>query len=228
MPVQAERSRNAGGRATRQALIRTAECLFAEQGIDAVSLRRISATAGLRMTGAVAYHFGDKDGLIRAIIDDRDGPIDERRRALLAELERDGRTHDLRAVADVGIRPSAEAIGRTGHYFRFLAQLDRHPSALSEAFASGAFRSALDVLELQVEAGLDHLPPTILEQRKRLCIHLVVGALADLEAQARGPVDEAVTSDLIDCVVALYSAPPSAQTLEASKGGSNGSPALRP
>jgi AcrR family transcriptional regulator len=197
--------------------MRAAERLFAEQGIDAVSLRQIGTAAGMRMAGTVAYHFGDKDGLIRAIIEDRDRRIDERRRALLAELERQGRTHNLRAVAEVGIRPSAEEIGETGYYFRFLAQLDRHPRALSEAFASGAFRSALRVLELQVEAGLDHVPPAILERRKRFGIHLVVGALADLEAQARGPVDEAVTSELIDCVVALYSAPPSTHTLEARR-----------
>jgi AcrR family transcriptional regulator len=169
----------------------------------------------MRMAGAVAYHFGDKAGLIRAIIDDRDARIDERRRAMLAELERQGRTRDLRAVAEVGLRPSVEEIGETGYYFRFLAQLDRHQGALSDAFASGAFRSALRVLELQVEAGLDHLPPTILEHRKRLGMHLVVGALADLEGSARGGVDEVVTSDLIDCVVALYSEQPSKRTLEA-------------
>ena len=107
---------------------------------------------------------------------------------MLAELEQQRLTGDLRAVAEVGIRPSAKAIGETGHYFRFLAQLDRRPRGLSNAFAAGSFKSALRVLELQVEAGLDHVPPAILERRKRFGIHLVVGALADLEAEARGPV----------------------------------------
>ena len=217
MPVQVaqQRSTNAGGRETRQLLIRTAERLFAEEGIDAVSLRQISSAAGMRMAGAVPYHFGDKAGLIRAIIDNRVSRIDERRRAMLAVLEEEGRTRDLRAVAEVGIRPSVEEIGETGYYFRFLAQLDRHPSALSDAWASGAFRSALQVLDLQVEAGLAHLPPVILEQRKRSGIYLVVGALADLEGRARGAVDEVVTSDLIDCMVALYSVQPTEETLQA-------------
>jgi AcrR family transcriptional regulator len=213
--IAPSRSTNAGGRETRRLLVRTAERLFAEQGIDAVSLRQISTAAGLRMAGAVAYHFGDKAGLIRAIIDDRVARIDERRRAMLAELEEQGRTCDLRAVAEVGIRPSVEEIGETGYYFRFLVQLDRHPNALSDAWASGAFMSASRVLELQVEAGLGHLPPMILEHRKQLGIHLVVAALADLEGHARGSVDEVVTSDLVDCLVALYSAQPSRQTREA-------------
>ncbi len=55
----------------------------------------------------------------------------------------------------------------------------------------------------------------ILEHRKRLGIHMIVGALADLEAQARGPVDEVVMFDLVDSVVALYSEPPSRQAHEA-------------
>jgi AcrR family transcriptional regulator len=195
--------------------MRTAERLFAEQGIDAVSLRQIGTAAGMRMAGTVAYHFGDKEGLIRAIIADRDGAIDARRRELLAEVERQGRTHDLRAVAEVGIRPSVEAIGRTGYYHRFVAQMIRHPSALADALDAGAFGAALRVLELQVAAGLDHLPPTVLEHRKRLGIHMLQGAVADLEAQARGPVDEFVIADLVDCMVALYSKRPSRRTLEA-------------
>jgi len=196
-------------------LIRAAERLFAEQGIDSVSMRQIGEAARMRMAGTVAYHFGDKDGLIRAIIEDRDARIDERRGAMLAALERQGLTHDLRAVAEAGIRPAVDYIGETGHFFRFIAQLDRHPTALSDALASGAFGFASRILELQVEAAVDHLPPMILEHRKRLGIHMIVGALADLEAQARGPVDEVVMFDLVDSVVALYSEPPSRQAHEA-------------
>ena len=200
--------------------MRSAERLFAERGIDAVSLRQISAAAGMRMAGAVGYYFGDKAGLIRAIVEDRDFRIDRRRRAMLANLERHGRTNDLRAVAETGIRPSVEEIGATGYYFRFLAQLDRHPRAMSDAWDIGAFRSAVRVLELQIKVGLDHLPPMILEQRKRFGIHMVIAALADLEAQARGPVDEVVALNLIDSVVALYSAQPSQETLASASAAS--------
>jgi AcrR family transcriptional regulator len=194
--------------------MRTAERLFAERGIDAVSLRQIGTAAGMRMAGTVAYHFGDKEGLIRAIIDDRDVAIEERRRELLAELERQGRTHDLRAVAEVGIRPSVEAIGETGYYQRFLFQLVRQPNALADAFAAGAMGSALRLLELQIEIGREYLPPTVLEHRKNLGMHMLIGSVADLEAQARGPVDEFVISDLVDCLVALYTQRPSKRTLE--------------
>ncbi len=166
------------------------------------------------MAGTVTYHFGDKRGLIRAIIDDRDSRIDMRRREMLAALVQRGRTNDLRAVAEVGIRPSVEAINDSGYYCRFLAQLDRHPTALAHALASGAFGAGAQVLELQVQAGSRHLPPTVLEHRKRLGIHMITGALADLEAQTRGPTDEFVITDLVDCVVALYTRRPSKRTLK--------------
>src|SRR5215471_15954094 len=87
-PPAGTRRHNETGRKTRERLIRTAERLFAQRGIDAVSLRQIVAAAGMRMSTAVAYHFGDKAGLIRSIIADRTSSEDDARRALLDELER--------------------------------------------------------------------------------------------------------------------------------------------
>jgi AcrR family transcriptional regulator len=221
MPVQpvAPRSSNAGGRETRRLLIRTAERLFAESGIDAVSLRQIGAAAGTRNSGAVAYHFGDKEGLIRAIIDDRQGQIDKRVRVLLAELERDGRLDDLQAVCDAGIRPAVEAIGQSGYYFRFLAQLDRHPHLIPDLQAGDAFKSMRRILKLQDEAARRHLPAELVEHRRRFATHLVFAALADLEAADAGQeANDLVTADLIGCVVALYSAPAFAPTPTGNQG----------
>jgi len=69
--------------ATRLSLIETAEALFGEQGVDAVSLRQIGAATGAGNTAVVLYHFGDKEGLIQAILDHR-LPDFERRRAQLS------------------------------------------------------------------------------------------------------------------------------------------------
>jgi len=202
------RSSNAGGRETRRLLLRTAERLFAQQGIDAVSLRQIAAAAKMRNTGAVAYHFGDKAGLIRAIIDDRQAQIDKGVRRQLAELEQQGRLDDLRAVCEAGIQPAVEEIPESGHYFRFLAQLDRHPQAIPELQASDAFKSMMRILKLQDEAARRHLPAALVEHRRRFATHLVFAALADLEAANAGrEANEVVMADLIGCVAALYSAP---------------------
>jgi AcrR family transcriptional regulator len=210
------RATNAGGRETQELLIRTAERLFAEHGIDAVSLRQIISAAGMRMASAVAYHFGDKAGLIRAIIDDRSIRIDERARALLADLDHNRRLGDLRAVTTAITQAAVEGLGDTGHYFRFLAQVDRHPQLISELQATQAFRAASRrIIDLQDAAASRQLPTKLIPYRRRLVTHVVLAALADLEADAERGVDEVAVADLIDCVVALYSTPASERTLDA-------------
>jgi AcrR family transcriptional regulator len=73
--------------ATRQAIIEAAESLFAEYGIDAISLRQVGAAVGAKNTAVVSYHFGDKSALIEAILLHRLPAFDRRRAQLVADLE---------------------------------------------------------------------------------------------------------------------------------------------
>ena len=61
---------------TRTRLLDVAEQLFAEHGIDAVSLSQILETAGQRNKSAIYYHFGSKAGLIAAIAERSPGITD--------------------------------------------------------------------------------------------------------------------------------------------------------
>ncbi|HUF17319.1 MAG TPA: TetR/AcrR family transcriptional regulator [Thermoanaerobaculia bacterium] len=67
---------------TRELLLDTAERLFAARGIDAVSLRDITAEAEANIA-AVNYHFGSKENLIREVISRRLQPLNEERLRLL-------------------------------------------------------------------------------------------------------------------------------------------------
>ena len=58
---------NRQGDATRLRLLKTAERLFATEGLDAVSLRSVNAAAGLGPS-SVHYHFGTKDDLGQALV----------------------------------------------------------------------------------------------------------------------------------------------------------------
>ncbi|HKY40804.1 MAG TPA: helix-turn-helix domain-containing protein [Polyangiaceae bacterium] len=60
---------------TRLALMRAAEQLFAQQGVDRVSLREIAIAAGQRNVSAATYHFGSKRELIEAILERHSRPI---------------------------------------------------------------------------------------------------------------------------------------------------------
>ena len=56
-----------GDRETRQRLLHVAERLFAERGFRYVTVREICRAAGANVA-AVNYHFGDKLGLYREIV----------------------------------------------------------------------------------------------------------------------------------------------------------------
>ena len=56
-----------------------AERLFTRDGVDGVSLRQIAVEAGLRNPASVQYHFGSKEALLRAVVELRLPPINERR-----------------------------------------------------------------------------------------------------------------------------------------------------
>jgi AcrR family transcriptional regulator len=126
VPDEAPRQRegNAGGRATRDLLIRTAERLFSERGPSGVSLREVGLTAGQRNNGVMQYHFGDREGLEKAIFAYRAEAIDRRRRELLDALDGEGRGDDPRALVDALVRPLAEAAAEPdNHYVGFVARL---------------------------------------------------------------------------------------------------------
>lgn len=71
---------------TRERILDVSERLFAQRGLDNVSIRDITGAAGANL-GAVNYHFTNKEGLIEAIFERRLVPINRERMALLDELE---------------------------------------------------------------------------------------------------------------------------------------------
>jgi AcrR family transcriptional regulator len=89
---------------TRAALVEAAARLFARHGVDAVSVDAVSDAAG-RTSGAVYDHFGSKQGLLMAVLDDW---TDALVGAVVTEMEQAPDLHGrLRAVAaNVIVHPS--------------------------------------------------------------------------------------------------------------------------
>jgi AcrR family transcriptional regulator len=88
----AERPQHSG---TRELLLRQAERLYAENGIAAVSNRKVAELTGTANNYAVGYHFGDKTGLIRALVRDHYDEIDRIRKNLLRETPHPRSVRDL-------------------------------------------------------------------------------------------------------------------------------------
>lgn len=90
---------------TRIAIIEAAERLFADEGVEAVSMRTISEVAGQRNSSSVQYHFADRMGLLRAIFEYREGQLDGPRATLLAAAREHGHVTDVRSLLRVMFYP---------------------------------------------------------------------------------------------------------------------------
>ncbi len=109
---------------SRTKMIVVAEALFAQDGIDAVSLRQVAARAGQKNHHAVQYHFGTREGLVQAIFDYRMEQMDRPRLEMLARAEAEDRLDDPRTIADIIFVPQLEVISELGDfsYANFLCQ----------------------------------------------------------------------------------------------------------
>lgn len=70
--------------ATRERLLDEAEIAFANHGYAGTSLRRITQAAKVNLA-AVSYHFGSKEGLLKAVLERRVGPMNATRLKNLSE-----------------------------------------------------------------------------------------------------------------------------------------------
>ena len=104
-------------------LIEVGERLFAQHGLDGVSLRQIAAESGTSNNSAVRYHFGSKEALVTAIIEYRLPHIIQRRELLSARSDPD----DLRSVLEAHLLPTVDmAESADNHYLIFIEQLQRY------------------------------------------------------------------------------------------------------
>lgn len=94
---------------TRAKLIRAAEKLFAKHGVESTSLLQIIKHAKVNNRSAMQYHFKNKEGLIRAILEKHTHGMAERCNSLLEELKQ-RENYQLRDVVEVLVLPIAEKL----------------------------------------------------------------------------------------------------------------------
>jgi AcrR family transcriptional regulator len=119
---------------TKDRILDTAERLFALHGIEATSLRNITAEAGVNLA-AVNYHFQSKEALLHAVIARRLDPVNEVRLAKLAACEAaagDGPL-PLDQVIDALLRPVVEMkLGPGKEFAPMMARIFTESSVLAE------------------------------------------------------------------------------------------------
>jgi AcrR family transcriptional regulator len=208
MSGMAVRAGNRGGRATQLSLIQCAERLFAERGIDAVSVSEILETAGQRNKNAIHYHFGGKDGLVTAIAEHRSSALNERRDTMLVELRRRGLEHEIRELSSTLVVPLAELLDAEGcHFLGFLARyhLDRSRRQLVSSVDPRVTRTYREAYRLLAEASA--LTSSAMEIRFEIAMDMIFASLASRQAEessTRGPA-RASRAAFVDNLVAAVS-----------------------
>jgi AcrR family transcriptional regulator len=114
-----------GRREGAEAILIVAERMIGEQGVQGISLRQIAEAAGLATPSAVQYHFGGKEGLIRAIVDRHQPRLEARRYELTQALVDAGQATNTRLLVEAIYRPIAEIRDSTGRatYALFLREV---------------------------------------------------------------------------------------------------------
>ncbi|MCK9250093.1 MAG: TetR/AcrR family transcriptional regulator [Solirubrobacteraceae bacterium] len=206
----------------RQRLLAAAERLFAERGVDAVSLREINAASGARNTSALQYHFGDRHGVIAAVLAKHRPEVEARRHALLDEAVANG-DPDLRSLASALVRPAAAKLaeGDAGAgYLQLVADLINRPRPVIDGLlldddegSIGRWRELVGPL----------LPPGGAELHHRFtAIQLVHTELARRARRTPRGDDRLFVGNLVDLAAAVLATPVSDETrrlLEARDGG---------
>jgi AcrR family transcriptional regulator len=203
---------------TRDKLLDAAARLFAERGIDNVSIREIVRTAGQHNASAVHYHFGSRDEVLRAVLARHVPAIAERRIELLEDARRRPAT-DVRSAAEAVVRPLTEFAQRGWRERAYLVigserngVVDRATPEIAELMTQTAGFAAWDLLRQRCpEVAFD-----LWQERKYICILLISRAAADrarrLESGGDHPLsnlsDDRFVDNLIDMVIGAMTAPP--------------------
>jgi AcrR family transcriptional regulator len=193
------------GRETRDRLIDTAERLFASEGVNGVSLREIVRASGARNVTALQYHFGDRRGLLRAVLERHQRDVEIARHALLDTYEA-GAENEVQTLSAALVRPLAAKLadpaGRA--YLQILGELVNRPEpVIARASVSDPADSTFRWRALT--APLLH--------RRFIAVRFTVTELARRAQSGPHADDRLFVSHLIDLVAAVLLAPLSPQTL---------------
>lgn len=202
--------------AGEEALILAAERLFAERGIEAVALRQVNQAAKQRNMSAAHYHFGSREGLVRAVLMYRWPDLDRRRGEL---LHRASDSKDIRFYLDAFIRPLVDELqprAEGNHYLRFMQQYERWRGG-EYGFARQLTPASVAIYD-EIERLIAYIPAPVRRLRIGYLINMIHACLATAEERlARAQVAHGdialMAANLIDMCAAALSAPLAADTL---------------
>lgn len=185
---------------TRTRLIEAATRAFAQHGVHAASLLDITRQAGQRNRGAVHYHFGSREGMLVAVLEQHIDLLADRQAQQLAVARS---RSDLASVVHAIIRPSVEVadLGWQGRcYLMIMTQLvEDDPASLDPAVVAVLQRTGgYDVYSL-LEERMPAMAEELRAERLSLITSFILRAVAD-----RARADDRVTPARAQLPVASF------------------------
>lgn len=192
-------------------LIRAAEHLFAQKGIEATSLREISQLAEQKNTNAVQYHFGNKQALINAIWQRHAMDIQLEREKYLKTLE-SNKNPALNTLMKAIIFPIANKMSDSDggrDYIQIMSYLISYSEiSLLELFQHSPDKTTQFIIEA-IEPHISHLSDTDKKARSLFVVGAVFHSMADYIrlSDNQSPLSKNLNpSDVIENLIIMLSA----------------------
>jgi AcrR family transcriptional regulator len=210
---------------TRESLLDAAETLFSERGIQAASLRAITEQAGANLA-AVHYHFGSKQGLVRAVFSRRLAPLNTERLLRLGRSEEGG--GEIEDVLHAFLAPALDMARDASHgaFGRLMGRAFMEPDDETREILIEQFSEVFH----RFTAAFARLLPELPEDEIVWRFHFVAGALGHtvacgqlIERYSEGRCPMGGGEGAVDHMVTFLAAGLRASVPEKSRTGSAGS-----
>jgi AcrR family transcriptional regulator len=196
---------------TRARLLDTAEELFAEKGFHATSIRDITDAADANVA-AIHYHFGSKEQLLRAVTDRIVEPLNQRRLALLADVQSSAEPPSIESVLEAFLRPDIETMvilgDRQPTMARFLGRTYSEGASWIQEMATAQFAPIGAAFQPVIAATLPHLAVHEIGWRLRQIVAVVLNLFTTYPDEGLSEADaEATIERLVTFLAPAMSAP---------------------
>ena len=197
-----------GRPSARETLLDTAERLFAEHGLEGISLRSINTEAGLS-SAALHYHFGSKATLVESLLERQMPALMERRGELLEALDARSGPPTTREVLTAMLAPQVELLTEGGEpgirYIRLIHRL-QSDGDLDFGFVTKRWPGGISRLVPLLAQANPTLPQTLVERRLAFAIDVMLPSLV----KAPKPIGEDLSlyiASLLDFLTGAIEAP---------------------
>ena len=194
-----------------------AERLFAERGVDGVSLSEINRAAEQGNNSALHYHFGSKDGLVSAIRDKHSERIGIDAAKSLGSLPENPALRQTIAAMVEPIAARLDDPDGGAYYIRICAQAQANPNQVSFRMWVNELPDSFKAFGRPIREAAAHVPELVRDQRFYLLTATLFTGLAAIAVnEETGLVTPqkrpALVSSLVDTLLSMLNAPVSAET----------------